>query len=420
MNEARKRIAVVGGGAAGYFGAIACANALREAGVKSQVIVFEGSDKVLNKVRISGGGRCNVTNAQQDPRELVKFYPRGARELRGPLTRFGPRETAQWFTGRGVELKTEPDGRLFPVTDDSRTIVHCLKDAARAAGVRVRIGIRIKALTRDEDGRIGLSLSDDTTEHFAAVLLATGGSRPALKLALDAGHEIEPPVPSLFTFKISDDRLRGMQGVSFEKARLRLRAGSGKPLEETGAVLITHWGLSGPAVLRLSAWGARALFETKYRARLLVSFIPGENEESMLAFLHREKDAHPRRTVRKYPHPDAPRRYWENLCELAGIAPTQTWAEATKKQMQYLARELGAAEFEITGKGEFKEEFVTCGGVRLKEVDFRTMQSKLLPGLYFAGEVLDVDALTGGFNFQAAWTTSWIAGHAIAESFSQE
>lgn len=413
MNDS---IAIIGGGAAGFFGAIACAGALRETGAGARILIFESARSPLAKVRISGGGRCNVTNACQDPAELVKAYPRGSRELRGPLTRFGPRETVAWFEAHGVKLKTEPDGRMFPETDDSRTIVNCLRDAASELGVELRTGMLVRALHREEDGGFTLTLGNGERHRFDRVLLATGGARPALKLAEDVGHSIEAPVPSLFTFKISDKRLEGLSGLSFEQTRVRLYAGNAKPLEETGPLLVTHWGLSGPAVLRLSAWGARALHETSYRARLVICFIPGETEGSLSEWIRTEKDAYPKRTIRKYPHRLVPRRFWERLCAAAGISNTLVWAEISKKQMRTLARELSAGEYEVAGKGQFKDEFVTCGGVRLKEVDFRSMESKQVPGLYLAGEVLDLDAITGGYNFQAAWTTGWIAGEAIARS----
>lgn len=401
---------VVGGGAAGIFAAIAAARAHRHA----QVIVFEATGELLDKVRISGGGRCNVTHHCFDPAELVKGYPRGYRELRGPFTRFQPKDTVAWFKKRGVQLKAEADGRMFPVTDDSGTIVNCLTTSTIEAGVQLRLNARVKGIAATEGGdnsrRFQVELHDGTSERFDRVLIATGSSPQGYRFAQGLGHTIVPTVPSLFTFKITDPRIQELAGVSFEKVRLSLLSEGKHPLEQTGPMLITHWGLSGPAVLKLSAWGARELHEQKYRAALQVNFLPSVSRDQVYTELAAFKEAHGRRRVSSESRFGLPKRYWEKIVQAAGIPDDNLWATLSREAMTVVTRELTEARFAIRGKGIFKDEFVSCGGVDLREVDFRTMESKHCPGLFFAGEVLDIDGITGGYNFQAAWTTGWIAG----------
>lgn len=408
------RVAVVGGGAAGYFAAIACA----ERNANAEVSIFEAAKRTLAKVRISGGGRCNVTNGCFDPVHLVKHYPRGHRELRGPFSRFQPRDTMEWFEGRGVRLKTEEDGRVFPVTDKSETITGCLEDAARDAGVSVEVGVGCVDIQSPacDDGKpsFELSFSDGRKATFDRLLLTTGGATVGHRFAETLGHRLAAPIPSLFTFKIDDPRIEGLAGTSFPDARLRMRVGSAKALEQRGPVLITHWGLSGPAVLKLSAHGARALHESGYKAELQLEVVPGEAFEEVLARVRACKDGHPKQAVASTSFKPVPRKFWRRLVVLSGIDEETTWANVSRKAMVSIARELTEARFEVTGKGAFKEEFVTCGGVDLKEVDLKTMQSRRCPGLYLAGEILDIDGLTGGFNLQSAWTTGWVAGLSIA------
>ncbi len=403
------RILVVGGGAAGFFAAIHAA----EAAPQARVCLYEATAHPLAKVRVSGGGRCNVTNACADPRELVKRYPRGGRELLGPFTRFGPRETIAWFAARGVTLKTEADGRMFPETDDSATIVAALRGAADAAGVKLFTSMGVRAITRAAAGGFDVTFTDDSAARFDRVLLATGGNKGSagLFIAAELGHTIEPPVPSLFTFHIADARLVGLEGLSVLDAATSV---AGTKLADRGPVLVTHWGLSGPGILRLSAWGARELAARDYRFPLVVSWTgdtPGRALEALLAW----KNANPRKQVSTINPFALPSRLWDRLIvAVPGLTLDAQWAGVSKENLQKLAAQVAASEFAVEGKSLNKEEFVTCGGVRLREVDFKTMQSRLVPGLFFAGEVLDIDGVTGGFNFQAAWTGGWLAGRAVA------
>lgn len=423
MDSARQ-IAVIGGGAAGFFAAIAAA----ESDPAARVTLYEATAHPLAKVRVSGGGRCNVTHACFEPRELVRRYPRGGRELLGAFSRWQPRDTVEWFATRGVLLKTETDGRMFPVTDDSATIVDCLLSAARKAGVVVRTqcGLKSAEVERGVPGALEpaataasahaasfrLALTTGETVAVDRLLLATGGnkSNAGFAVAQALGHTIEPPVPSLFTFHVSDARLRDLSGVSVEEAATSI---PGTKLRERGPLLITHWGLSGPAVLKLSAWGARTLHDLGYRFPLRVNWSPAHNAATAAAALARAREQNPRKQVASWSPFGLPLRLWERLVVAGGLAPDATWAGLGNPALRGLAAQVVAAEFAVDGKSMFKEEFVTCGGVRLAEVDFKTMGSRLVPGLHFAGEVLDVDGITGGFNFQAAWTTGWLAGRAL-------
>ena len=412
------RIAIVGGGAAGFFGALAAA----AVDATAQIDLFEAAPHPLQKVRISGGGRCNVTHHCYDPRELAKGYPRGARELLGPFTRFGPRETVAWFEQRGVPLKAEADGRMFPVTDQSSTVVDCLTRAARDAGIHLRLGQNVKsvvampdvpALQSPKGPTLEIALSNGSRERYHRVLLATGGSPQGYRLAASLGHSIVPCVPSLFTFNVTDPRLEGLAGISFEKAALTLSGERSKALHQTGPMLVTHWGLSGPAVLKLSAWGARVLAGDRYQASLTVNFLPDLTAARVREELAGFKVTQVRKRVQADRRFGIPSRYWTRLVQHAGIADDTVWSNVSNKALAALVTELTAARFAISGKGVFKEEFVTCGGVTLSEVDFRTLESKLVPGLHLAGEILDIDGITGGFNFQSAWTTGWLAGRAL-------
>jgi predicted Rossmann fold flavoprotein len=404
------RILIVGGGAAGFFAAIHAA----EAAPGARVCLYEATAHPLAKVRVSGGGRCNVTHACPEPRELVKRYPRGGRELLGPFTRFGPRDTIAWFEARGVTLKTEADGRMFPDTDDSATIIAALRTAADRAGVRLFTSMGVRSLARAAGG-VGFDVifTDDSAATFDRVLLATGGNKGSAGLAIAAalGHAIEPPVPSLFTFHIADPRLVGLEGVSVPDAATSV---PGAKLAERGPLLVTHWGLSGPAILKLSAWGARDLAARDYRFPLLVSWT-GETLAKTTETLVAWRLANPRKQITTLNPFALPSRLWERLvAAVPGLAADAQWAGVSKENLQRLAARIAASEFAVEGKSLNKEEFVTCGGIRLREVDFKTMESRLVPGLHFAGEMLDIDGVTGGFNFQAAWTTGWTAGRALA------
>jgi len=404
----QRHVVIAGGGAAGFFAAIACA----EADPGCSVTLYEATAHPLAKVKVSGGGRCNVTHACFEPRELVQRYPRGGRELLGAFHRWQPRDTVGWFQSRGVPLKTEADGRMFPTTDSSQTIVDCLEHAAAKSGVRVVLRTGLKAAVKTAGG-FQLTLTTGEVVACDRLLLATGGnkSNAGLEIAAQLGHTIEPPVPSLFTFHIDDPRLKELSGVSVPEAATAVR---GTPLKERGPLLITHWGLSGPAVLKLSAWGARLLHDCGYRFTLTVNWAPAFNPETLRAELERAKAANPKKQLGTWCPVGLPLRLWEKLLPAAGLKPETTWTTLSGAALRALAAQVGEGEFTVTGKSMFKEEFVTCGGVRLAEIDFKTMQSRLVPGLHFAGEVIDVDGITGGFNFQAAWTGGWLAGQAMA------
>ncbi len=404
------RVTVIGGGAAGFFGAIACAVAHPQ----SRVTLLEAARQPLAKVRISGGGRCNVTHACFDPALLVQNYPRGGKALRGAFSRFQAQDTVAWFESHGVKLKTEADGRMFPVTDDSATIVNCLMQAAKDAGVKIWQGAAVKSVTRKEDGfRIDVKATE--VLHCDRLLLATGSSPQGYAIARDLGHTIATPVPSLFTFNIADPRLHDLAGISVPTAHLRLQTGDKPDLEQTGPLLVTHWGMSGPAVLKLSAWGARVLHDSHYQATLLINWLPQTKPDALRQQLLAVKSQLPRRAIATSCPVLIPRRLWERLTSYVGITAETRWAELSHKTLNLLLQELTRGQYTIRGKGAFKEEFVTCGGVNLKEVDFKTMESRCCPGLYLAGEILDIDGVTGGFNFQSAWTTGWLAGQAIGE-----
>ena len=407
MKSDSLKVAVIGGGAAGFFAAINLAESLPGA----QVELLEKSLHLLAKVRISGGGRCNVTHSCFEPGELVKFYPRGGRELRGPFRIFQPEDTVQWFENRGVQLKTEGDGRMFPMTNDSGTIVNCLTDSARDAGVSIQTQLALKGV-HPENQRFKIEFDSGESRIYDRVILATGSNKKAYGWAQALGHKIVPPVPSLFTFKIKDPRLEGLAGLSSPGVRLRL---AGSKVETDGPLLVTHWGLSGPSVLKLSAWAARALYESNYKLELRVNWAPENSQEEVRAIILRKKNNSPKRKAVGEALFAMPKRLWRSLLLDVGVLEEQTWEALSGKVIARLTESLTNSVFQIDGKGEFKEEFVTCGGVSLKDIDFKTMQSRRCPGLYFAGEVIDVDALTGGFNFQNAWTTGYLAAAAIAQ-----
>lgn len=403
------RLIVIGGGAAGFFGAIAAG----EAGL-SDILILERGAEILTKVRISGGGRCNVTHDCYDPRELVQNYPRGVKNLIGPFHRFQPADTITWFGDHGVKLKTESDGRLFPVTDDSKTIIACLTTAARKSGAvwRTHCGVeKVRHL------KAGFEIETTTGDRFTCdtLLVATGGirSKHARLPAEDLGHAVSAPVPSLFTFKIDDPRLHGLQGVSVPHASVKIGS-----LETSGPLLITHWGLSGPAALKASAWGARDLAARAYRFSLVVNWTGSGTAAALEEIFTSQRQNHgSRKVLKRCPVEGLTRRLWQRLGQTAGVTDETTWAKLTRPQATRLVTELTQARFEVTGKSLNKEEFVTCGGVSLDDIALKTMESRTVPGLYFAGEVLDVDGITGGFNFQSAWTTAHLAGSAIAERF---
>jgi hypothetical protein len=400
---------VVGGGAAGFFAAITCAEAMPDA----VVTLLEKGAQFLGKVRISGGGRCNVTHACFEPREFMTRFPRGERALLAPSQVFQASDTVAWFESRGVKLKTEKDGRMFPASDSSQTIIDCLMRAATTAGVKLVSNCGAARVARQPDGAFQLTLTNGASLVCDRLLLATGGCRAALagELAVSLGHTLEAPVPSLFTFHIETPWVRELSGVSVASVAASV---PGTKLREQGALLLTHWGLSGPVILRLSAWGARALHALNYQFPLRLNWLPHLDAEQVAAELRARREAQPGRLIVNTPIAPLPGRLWEQLVMAAGIPRETRQADLSRPAQHALVQQLIRTELKVTGKSLNKDEFVTCGGVRLNEVNFKTMESRICPGLYFAGELLDIDGITGGFNFQAAWTTGWIAGRAMA------
>ena len=405
-----EKIAIIGGGAAGFFAAIACARA----NPANEVSIYERGPDFLTKVRISGGGRCNVTHSCFDPRAMSECYPRGERALISPLHRFSPGDTVAWFEERGVELKTEADGRIFPVTDSSQTVIDCLMTEAQAAGVRLFARKGVESVLPTAPG-FELHFADDSTSICDRLLLATGGTRSnsGATIATSLGHTPLPAVPSLFSFHVRDEWLRSLPGVSVPDVEASV---VGSKLRERGALVITHQGVSGPAILRLSAWGARVLHELDYEFTLRLNWLPELSGEEVRERLRALRESNPNRLVLNSAITPLPARLWEKLAVAAGIDRGTRWTTLSRVNSTAFAARLMATEVEVYGKSLNKEEFVTCGGVKLTEVNFKTMESRVTPRLYFAGEVLDIDGITGGFNFQAAWTTGWIAGHAMANS----
>ena len=413
------RIVIVGGGAAGFFAACSAAKTNQNA----SVILLEASRQLLAKVRISGGGRCNVTHALFDTKGFIQNYPRGSKALLGAFSRFQAQDTVRWFAHAGVQLKTEADGRMFPVTDNSETIVDCLIKTALAYNVEIRtsspvVSVNYQELednSQDEEdkSRFEILLKSGEMLHCDQLLLATGSNPVGYRIAKKFGHQIEPTVPSLFTFNILDKELRELAGVSVNPVQIRLSV-PGKPqLEQTGPLLITHWGLSGPAVLKLSAWGARTFHESRYKGTVTINWLPDSNQDQLRKELMLVRQEFGKRAIALHRGIKLPHRLWQYLISRAGIDKETRWAELTKQAFNKLVQELNQGQYSISGKGVFKDEFVTCGGIKLKEVNFKTMESRLVKGLYFAGEILDIDGVTGGFNFQSAWTTAYLAGLAM-------
>ncbi len=405
-------LAVIGGGAAGFFSAITAA----EVNPDTRIHIFEHSKRVLAKVAISGGGRCNVTHACFDPRELVTRYPRGAKELHGAFHAWQPQDTIDWFQARGVALKTEADGRMFPTTDDSQTIIDCLTGEIEKLGISLHISTGVSKVSRQPHGTFTLHLSTSKTLDADRVIVTTGGGQASggHQISRDFGHTIAPLAPSLFTFHIDDPLLRDLQGISIENASVRYAPAK---LRQSGPILITHWGLSGPAILKLSAWGARVFQELDYRFEIAVNWLGDATIDEVRQRLEQAKSQYSRRNLGSANPFDFQKRFWERLLEIVSIKPDTQWAQLSKKHANQLAERIANTRFQVLKKSMNKEEFVTCGGVSLKEVDFKTMQSKFVPGLHFAGEVLDIDGITGGFNFQAAWTTARLAGLAASKGF---
>ncbi|NJB71831.1 hypothetical protein GGR42_002293 [Saonia flava] len=421
-------VLVVGGGAAGFFAAInICENS-----PNLNVAILERGKEVLTKVKVSGGGRCNVTHAEFMPSELVKNYPRGEKELLGPFHTFCSGDIVAFFEKRGIALKIEEDGRMFPTTNSSQTIIDCFLNEVKRLGITVLKNSSVVDIAPSElkENPSGWRVqSYKKAYETKKLLVATGSNTKIWKIMEDLGHTIEPPVPSLFTFNITDDRIKGIQGVStnarvlvkpkiFNNSKILVSLKSQLPktpiLESEGPLLITHWGMSGPAILKLSAWGAQILNGYKYHFKIRVNWIPEYHIGGVLPLLMEIKEVETKKTVLRTNAVELPKRLWINLVKASGIADSTKWADVSKNQLQKLADQLTKSEFSVEGKSTFKEEFVTAGGVDLKEINFKTFESKIHPNLYFAGEVINVDAITGGFNFQNAWTGGYIAAKAIA------
>ncbi|HET8838105.1 MAG TPA: NAD(P)/FAD-dependent oxidoreductase [Flavobacteriaceae bacterium] len=396
-------ILIVGGGAAGFFTAITAA----EKNPKKKIILLERGKEMLTKVRISGGGRCNVTHAEFLPKELSQNYPRGEKELLGPFHQFMTGDTMEWFTNRGVELKIEEDGRVFPTSDSSETIISCFWNEANRLGIQILSNNPVKKIRRTANfWEISTTSENFSTQHL---VLATGSNPKIWNLLENLGHTIVPPVPSLFTFNIKDRRIENLPGIS-TLASVEI---IGTKLQSEGPLLITHWGMSGPGILKLSAWGAVELNAKKYHFEIKVNWLPGKTFDTILSALKTLKSQQPKQQVSKRAGFDLPKRLWQNLVQAALISESHTWADLNKTQLQKLAEQLTQGIFRVAGKSTFKEEFVTAGGVELSEVNFKYFESKLHKNLYFAGEILNIDAITGGFNFQNAWTGGFIVAKAI-------
>lgn len=400
----KKKFIIIGGGAAGYFTAINAA----ELNPNLEVIILEGSAKVLQKVKVSGGGRCNVTHACFTPSELIEFYPRGGKELRGPFHQFMTGDTMEWFENRGVSLKIEDDNRVFPESNSSQTIIDCFVESAKNAGVVLKLSTRVDAVEKINNQYLVKTSSEEFIADY--LLIASGSNAKVWNIAESLGHTIIPPVPSLFTFNIEDSRLKDIPGISVPKASVKVL---NSKLEEQGPLLITHWGLSGPGILKLSAWGALELFEKDYNFEIEVNWL-SKKQEIVLDFLKSERQQNSKKQIiLRSVFEEISKRLWVKFIIAAQISESSQWAQLTNKQLEDLAKQLTQSVFKVKGKSTFKDEFVTAGGVDLKEINFKRFESKLHGNLFFAGEVLNIDAVTGGFNFQNAWTSGWIVANSV-------
>jgi predicted Rossmann fold flavoprotein len=396
-------IVIIGGGAAGFFTAIN----IVENNPSLKVAILERGKTTLEKVRISGGGRCNVTHACFVPNDIVKFYPRGEKELRGPFHQFCSGDTIEWFERYGIKLKTEEDGRMFPESDSSETIIDCFTKATQDLGIDILISQSVQSIYKTETD---FKVQTKTDTFLAEKVVITTGSNPKMWEMLESlGHSIVSAAPSLFTFNIKDARLKDLMGLStFASVKVKK-----SKLEASGPLLITHWGMSGPGILRLSAWGARELFDKNYHFAILVNWLNDTTFEDAIDLLKDIKIENAKKVISKKSPLEMPNRLWERLVLASGISEETKWADCNKIEINALANQLTAGEFQVNGKSTFKEEFVTAGGIDLKEVNFKTMESKVIPNIYFAGEILNIDAITGGFNFQNAWTGGFIVAKSI-------
>jgi predicted Rossmann fold flavoprotein len=398
-------IIIVGGGAAGFFSAIN----MVERNPKLKVAILERGKEVLTKVRISGGGRCNVTHACFEPNELVKSYPRGEKELLGPFHQFCSGDTIEWFQNHGVELKIEDDGRLFPISNSSQTIIDCFVNTSQKLGISILTNQSVQSIFKKENC---WKIQTQTENYLAEKLILATGSNPKIwDLLHNLGHAIISPVPSLFTFNVKDTRIKELPGIATQVSVKIL----GTKLESSGPLLITHWGMSGPAILKLSAWGARILHDKNYQFNIEVNWLNDTDIEETERILKELKQEHAKKTIAKKSPFELQNRLWESLVLASGIGAEIKWADVSRIQLQNLSNQLTKSIFQVNGKSTFKEEFVTAGGIDLKEINFKTMESKLYPNLYFAGEIVNIDAITGGFNFQNAWTSAYLVAKSVTK-----
>ena len=406
----QKNIAIIGGGASGIFASLRCAEIAKEKNIDINIKVFEASSKFLKKVRISGGGRCNVTHNIFEVNDFCLNYPRGRKELLSPFQKFQASDTVEWFKERGVKLKHENDGRMFPISDSSETIISCFMEEAEKYGIQLLNKKNVKNINKLENGKLSLSINDTETFVTDSVLIATGSMPKGYELAKNLGHSITEIAPSLFTFKITDTILENLPGTSFSNAALTLQIYGERPFYEKGPLLITHWGLSGPSLLKLSAWAAREMMHTNYKAKIIVNWLGLERQDDVEKLLATIKNSNTKTNIGKAYPKELTKRFWHQLLFKCEIKKEINWSEVSNNQLNRILNNLFKCELEVIGKSRFKEEFVECGGVDLKEINFKTMESKVCPGLYFSGEVIDIDGITGGFNFQSAWSLGWIAG----------
>jgi len=399
-----KKFIIIGGGAAGYFAAINAA----ELHPELEVLILEGNNKVLQKVKVSGGGRCNVTNACFTPQELVEFYPRGKKELLGPFHQFMTGDTMEWLENRGVPLKIEEDNRVFPESNTSQTIIDCFLKSAKNAGVNVKLGTRVQTIEKNEEKFIIKTSEEAYLADY--VLIASGSNTKVWEMISNLGHKIISHVPSLFTFNIEDRRLKDIPGISVANAGVKIL---NSKLVEDGPLLITHWGLSGPAILKLSAWGALELAQKNYQFEIEINWVSKKFETVLNELKSVKKNQSKKIVLMHSVFTEIPKRLWVKLVFAAKISEVEQWAQLNNQQLENLANQLTKCTFKVDGKSTFKDEFVTAGGIDLKEINFKRFESKLHKDLFFAGEVLNIDAVTGGFNFQNAWTGGWIVANSV-------
>lgn len=414
MVEEHEKLIIIGGGAAGFFAAISAA----EENPSADITILEGGTSVLRKVKISGGGRCNLTHHCFDPMELSKHYPRGSRELRGAFHHWQPKDTIEWFKKKGVETKTESDGRMFPVSNKSQTIIDCLQQSSRKLGVSVQLNQRVCGIVKENE-KWKLHLSSGNTVTAKKVCLALGSLKQShiLDQLRKLGHTIHPLIPSLFAFNLPNHPMKDLSGLSVQNACIQTKP---KGKTQSGPLLITHRGLSGPAILKSSAWDAKQLAEANYKFEVSINWLGSHSPQNLTDHFKILRLEHPTQRIIQNPFPEIPKRLWSRLVSLTQIEKDMTWAHLSRGKSFDLQNNLSDMRLKVDGKTTNKDEFVTCGGICLREIDFRKMESTLHEGLFFAGECLNIDGITGGFNFQAAWTTGRIAGQAMGKTNSTE